>query len=155
MMTTVSKRTINTFLVKCLLCLIGAAFIAWIAGAIDGSDSAWAKERLSGKYNKSTNTRTIKMIADQWYFKPSTLRVKAGEKVILIIDVRASEIPNVDSHGFSIPHFNWRQDLKTFQINKIELPPEITEKPGKYFFECDIFCGPGHPDMNGYLIVVE
>lgn len=119
------------------------------------NDEANAAPRLTGKLNKKTNTRTIKVISDQWFFKPSTWRVKVGEKVILKIDARASEFSNIDSTGLSFPDFNWRMDVKTFTKHTVELPDKFTEKAGEYFFECDIFCGPLHPDMNGMFIVIE
>ncbi|MEE9614930.1 MAG: cupredoxin domain-containing protein [Thermodesulfobacteriota bacterium] len=149
-----AKKTARTL--AFLTALTVAVMFGWhSAASLVGDDTAQAAPRLTGKLDKKTNTRTIKVISDQWFFKPSTWRVKAGEKVVLKIDARASEMPIIDTTALSFPDFNWRMDVKTFTKHTIELPAKITAKPGEYFFECDIFCGPDHPDMNGFLIVVE
>ncbi|MBI5232931.1 MAG: hypothetical protein HY880_01100, partial [Deltaproteobacteria bacterium] len=93
-------------------------------------NTANAEDKLSGELDEKTNTRTIKVISDQWFFKPSTWRVKAGEKVILNLDARASEITNIDTTGLSFPDFSWRMNIKTFAKQVIELPAKITATPG-------------------------
>ncbi|MEE9614931.1 MAG: hypothetical protein V3W31_08305, partial [Thermodesulfobacteriota bacterium] len=106
------KRTTSALLpaLACTLLLIGCAAPATTTGgaaesapaveksapAVETEKTAPAakkKVRLTGRLDKATNTRTIKVISDQWFFKPSTWKVKAGEKVVLKIDARASEMP--------------------------------------------------------------
>jgi heme/copper-type cytochrome/quinol oxidase subunit 2 len=131
--------------------LVAVVFLGWYG--VSQSNKVAAAQRLSGKYDKATNTRTIKVLADQYFFKPSTIRVREGENLRFIFTVRASEIETIEIHGFSVPKLNKRWDLPVGDEPVIiDFGP--APKAGKYFFECDIFCGPEHPDMNGTLIVL-
>jgi cytochrome c oxidase subunit II len=37
-------------------------------------------------------------------------------------------------------------------VNRISLTPD---KAGRFAFACDVFCGVGHEEMSGTLIVTE
>ena len=53
--------------------------------------------------------------------------------------------------GFNIPALKLRTDIVPGQIARLRLTPA---QVGSYDFLCDNFCGDGHEDMNGRLIVV-
>jgi cytochrome c oxidase subunit II len=56
------------------------------------------------------------------------------------------------THGFNIPDWKIRADLPPGQLTRIRLTPE---KIGEYVFLCDNFCGSGHEEMNGKIIVED
>src|SRR5215813_2258923 len=90
--------------------------------------------------------REIKVIARKFAFVPKTIQVKKGEKIRLLV---TSE--DVD-HGIAIKEYDIDQVIKAKQTKAIEF---TADRPGKFEFVCSVFCGDGHPDMTGELIVTE
>ncbi len=88
--------------------------------------------------------REIKILARKFEFQPSTITVRKGEQVKLIV---TSE--DVD-HGIAIEAFGIDQQVKAKQTKVIEL---MADREGKFEFSCSVFCGDGHPQMIGQLIV--
>ncbi len=87
--------------------------------------------------------RTIHMGVRKWAWEPSTLRAKQGELVRLVIH-------NADvDHPFYIPELGI----------EVEVPPEgavvefEAKKKGSFFFLCGRYCGEGHAEMQGTLII--
>ena len=94
--------------------------------------------------NKKPKERVIKIIAKKFVFVPNEIRVKQGETVVL--QFTAPEVPM----GFSLPDFAVRADIMPGKVTTLRLTPD---KTGSFDFLCDVFCGSGHEDMNGKLIV--
>ena len=90
--------------------------------------------------------RVIKVVAKKFVFVPNEIRVKKGEAVVL--QFTAPEVPM----GFNLADFNLRTDIIPGKAASLLLTPD---KAGSFIFVCDIFCGSGHEDMNGTLIVSE
>jgi cytochrome c oxidase subunit 2 len=89
-------------------------------------------------------TREFTITAAQWSFTPAVITVKEGDRVkftITSVDV---------THGFSIPEFNVNVQLVPNQSKTVEF---VADKKGAYSFFCTVFCGAGHADMRGQLIV--
>ncbi len=56
------------------------------------------------------------------------------------------------AHGFDLSKFKVRRDL----IPGKEVEATVTpDNIGRFVFVCDNFCGDGHEDMSGVLIVKE
>lgn len=90
--------------------------------------------------------RTIEVTASRFTFTPNVIMAKAGERVVL-------EVKSVDFiHGMNFPDFKIRADLIPGRVNRIELP---AQQAGIYEFLCDNFCGDGHEDMHGKLVVTD
>jgi len=53
-------------------------------------------------------------------------------------------------HGFKMPEFGIRTDIIPDQETRVTITPQ---KTGSFAFFCDVFCGDGHEDMGGTLIV--
>lgn len=88
--------------------------------------------------------RVIRIIAKQWEWQPREIRVKKNERIAL-------EITNADvPHGFSIPEFNVNKTLAPGRTERVEF---TATKVGRFDFACSVFCGQGHRDMRGVLIV--
>ena len=88
--------------------------------------------------------RIIKIVARKFVFVPSEIRMKQGETVVL--QLTAPEVPM----GLSLPDFGVRADIMPGKVTTLQLTPD---KTGTFTFLCDVFCGTGHEDMNGTLIV--
>jgi cytochrome c oxidase subunit 2 len=88
--------------------------------------------------------RTIDITARRFNYSPNQIALKVGEPVVL----RFSAIDF--THGFSLPEFNMRADLIEGKQTTIALIPT---KAGRFAFLCDNFCGTGHEQMEGVLIV--
>ena len=88
--------------------------------------------------------REVRVKARRYEFIPKTISVSKGERVKLVV---TSE--DVD-HGFAIREFGIDQEIKAGQTKEIEVTPD---KEGRFQFTCSIFCGDGHSDMVGELVV--
>ena len=102
------------------------------------------KDFKGGVFPVTTYVKSI--IAKQWSFEPAEIRVKKGDKVVLIIkslDVK---------HGFSLSEFGIDAKLEPGKETRIEFQ---ADKAGSFPFRCSVFCGQGHSEMTGALIVEE
>ena len=88
--------------------------------------------------------RVIKVVAKKFVFVPDQIRVKQGETVVL--HFTAPEVPM----GFSLPDLGVRADIMPGKVSTLRL---TLDKAGSYGFLCDVFCGNGHEEMAGILIV--
>ncbi len=84
------------------------------------------------------------LIAKQWAFEPSVIRVNQGDSVVLTI-----KSVDVD-HGFGLSAFNVKVDLEPNETATVEF---VADKKGTFTFFCSVFCGSGHGSMKGSLIV--
>jgi cytochrome c oxidase subunit II len=90
--------------------------------------------------------RVIHITAKNFQFNPESITLKKGEPVVL-------EVSSGDrKHGFSLRAFGVRTDVLPGKVSRIRLTPD---KTGKFTFSCDVFCGDGHEEMTGTVIVTE
>jgi len=90
--------------------------------------------------------QVVHMTAKRFEYTPSEITLKKGVPVIL-------EITALDrDHGFKIPEFNVRADLKSGEVTRVRIVPDRT---GTFGFRCDVFCGDRHEDMAGEIVVVD
>jgi cytochrome c oxidase subunit 2 len=54
--------------------------------------------------------------------------------------------------GFNVPDLSTRADIIPGKVTQIRIVPD---KTGNFPFHCDIFCGSGHEQMTGTIIVTE
>ncbi|WP_334156562.1 cupredoxin domain-containing protein [Oryzomicrobium sp.] len=86
----------------------------------------------------------VKVVVQRFVFTPTEIVLRTGQPTVL-------EFQSLDfTHGFNIPDLKIRADLPPGQITRVHLTPL---KPGVYDFLCDNFCGAGHEQMNGKIIV--
>lgn len=88
--------------------------------------------------------RVIKVVARKFEFVPREIRVARGETVVL--QFTASEVPM----GFGLPDFGLRADIVPGKVATLRFTPD---KAGTFEFLCDVFCGGGHEEMSGTLVV--
>jgi len=96
------------------------------------------------KAKQPKTPRVIKVLAKKFEFVPGEIHVKQGETVTL--QFTAPEVPM----GFNLPEFKLRTDIVPGKVAALQLTPE---KTGSFTFLCDVFCGTGHEDMSGTLVV--
>ena len=86
----------------------------------------------------------IQLTAKKYAFEPSQIHVKKGEHVQLIFTA-------VDhDHGFKLEAFHIDQLLKKGETVTVEF---TADQAGTLPFQCSKFCGLGHKNMKGELVV--
>ncbi len=91
-----------------------------------------------------STVREIPVRVFRFGFDPETITVKQGERVRLIFtssDVR---------HGFSVAEYG----LDVVVPAGGSVPYEfVADKPGSFVAYCSVYCGSGHAEMKGRLVV--
>ena len=84
--------------------------------------------------------------ATNWAFSPSTITVKKGDTVELIL------VNQEGDHGISLPDFGVSLKGVEGEEKSVEF---VADKVGTFSFRCNVFCGTGHKEMDGILVVEE
>jgi cytochrome c oxidase subunit II len=90
--------------------------------------------------------RVIQVTAKVSEYSPHEIVLKKGEPVILELTSQDRE------HGFRLPDFGIREDIKPGQVARVRLLPQ---RVGRFSFACDVFCGVDHEEMVGEIVVVD
>lgn len=91
------------------------------------------------------NPRVVKVTARRFVFTPTVIELKKGEPVVF-------ELNTADVFmGMNIHDFGVRSDIVPGQTMKLAFTPD---KAGTFTFVCDVFCGDGHEEMSGKLVIV-
>ena len=90
--------------------------------------------------------KTVHITAKKFEFTPGEITAKKGEPVVL--EIKSEDV----NHGFSLPDFGVRGEVKPESVLRLSFTPD---KTGQFTFTCDVFCGSGHEDMSGTLTVTE
>jgi len=88
--------------------------------------------------------RVIEVGARRYVFTPDRIALQAGESVVIALTAQDVVM------GFSVPDYGVRVDLPPGQTVKV---PITAGAAGSHIFLCDIFCGGGHENMNGVIVV--
>ncbi len=97
------------------------------------------RELAPGKYEAY-----IRAEANPWKFRPDEIRIPAGSTVTFYLT--SADV----QHGFNIHNTN---------INMMALPGQVSkltvnfDTPGEYPYVCHEYCGVGHQNMYGKIIV--
>ncbi|MBI1777216.1 MAG: cytochrome c oxidase subunit II [Proteobacteria bacterium] len=88
----------------------------------------------------------VHITAKRFEYEPPVVKLKKGVPVTI-------ELTALDrQHGFKVPQLGLRVDAWPGETTRVELIPD---KSGTFEFVCDVFCGSGHEDMDGKIIVEE
>ncbi|HYP26849.1 MAG TPA: DUF5777 family beta-barrel protein [Blastocatellia bacterium] len=88
----------------------------------------------------------IKVTARRYTFEPKKITVREGDRVKLTVT-------SVDvDHGIAIEGMDVDQVVKARQTREIEF---TAARAGSFRIYCSVFCGDGHPSMDGELIVTK
>jgi cytochrome c oxidase subunit 2 len=86
----------------------------------------------------------VRITAKRFEYSPAEVHLKRGVPVVL-------ELVSLDrTHGFDAPDLGLRSDIKPGEPTRLRFVPE---KTGRFGFHCDVFCGSGHEDMTGEIVV--
>lgn len=118
---------------------------ASVENTMPAPDSQGATEMVVKEEDSAMeDVKEFTMTAKQWFFEPSEIRIKQGNKVKLTIK-------SIDvTHGFALPDFGVKVDLQPNIKQTVEF---IADKQGEFTFFCSVYCGQGHSGMKGKLIV--
>jgi 3',5'-cyclic AMP phosphodiesterase CpdA len=96
------------------------------------------------EYAADELTPVVSITAKKFSFTPSQIMLRAGTPEIL-------ELTSLDRlHGFNCPGLGVRTNVNPGVISRLRV---TAKKPGTYPFHCDIFCGEGHSEMVGDIVV--
>lgn len=90
--------------------------------------------------------RIVEVQARQFEFEPDQIVVNQGETVIL--EVTSEDV----THGLMIAEYDIDQELRP---NETETITFTADTAGRFRFQCSVYCGAGHSDMSGELVVLE
>ncbi|HKB81816.1 MAG TPA: cupredoxin domain-containing protein [Burkholderiales bacterium] len=94
----------------------------------------------------SGNTQVIDVVAQRFHFTPNEIVLRSGQPAVLAI----TSLDFV--HGFKVPELGIRTDLIPGRVTRVNIKALA---PGRYDFLCDNFCGGGHEEMNGTIVVAD
>jgi len=117
-----------------------------IAGTLFMSATILSGVAFYAAANARQPEKEIHITAKKFDFTPDTITLKKGEPVVLVISSEDRK------HGFNLRAFGVRTDVNPGGSARIRLTPD---KTGKFTFSCDVFCGDGHEDMIGTIVVTE
>lgn len=92
----------------------------------------------------SSTLKEFDVIVKRWEYNPSVITVNKGDTVIL-------HLKTVDvAHGFSLPEFGVRTKIPADKEVMVEF---VADTKGEFNFRCNVFCGSGHGNHRGKLVV--
>jgi len=88
--------------------------------------------------------RVVHVVARRFTYSPEVIELQLGVPVVI-------ELTSDDrDHGFSVPELGIRIDVEPGKTARVRVVPE---KVGTFDFHCDVFCGSGHEEMAGRIVV--
>ncbi len=118
------RRSVSSVVVVSLVTLIAAASMATPPAA---------------------GERVIHVTAKKFEFNPATIELRVGGPVVI-------ELTSLDrKHGFKCPGLGIDEVIVPGQPTRVRIVPD---KVGTFPFHCSVFCGSGHEDMVGEIVVV-
>ena len=88
--------------------------------------------------------RVIKITAKKFEYSPALIELKLGVPVVL-------EFTSLDrKHGVKSTDLDIDAEIVPGEVTRVPLTPG---KAGKFTFHCSVFCGGGHEDMEGQIVV--
>lgn len=122
--------------------LAAPAVVFLLAFTASGSMSALRQEPAA------LEPKTFEVIAKRFAFEPATIEVIEGDRVRLV--VRSADGP----HGVEIKQFKVKKAVPRAKPGDSPVIIEfVASAPGSFPILCSEYCGNGHEDMTGTLVV--
>lgn len=102
------------------------------------------KNESNNIINEISEIKEFSFIARQWEFTPSVIEVNEGD--IVKIKIESLDV----EHGFTIAELGVSEKIKGGETKEFSF---VASKKGEFTFFCSVFCGEGHRNMKGRLIV--
>jgi cytochrome c oxidase subunit 2 len=126
-----------------VLPIVGCGHTASHVGAPEGAAAGTETRTRAGV---DALDDVVHVTARRFEYAPARIVLKRGHPVDL-------ELVSLDCrHGFSAPDLGVRADITPGQPTRLHVVPKDA---GTFGFHCDVFCGDGHEDMSGEIVVVE
>ena len=94
----------------------------------------------------ASQEQVVKISAKRFEYSPNVIKVKVNTPVVL-------ELTTLDRlHGFAVPDLKLEAEIKPGEVTRVRFVPQ---KTGTFAFHCNVFCGSGHEDMTGELVVTD
>ncbi len=106
--------------------------------------AALAAGGLTARRSDAASERVIAVVARKFVFVPDEIVLTLGETVVL--ELTAPQV----AMGFAASDFGVRADVVPGLTTRLRL---TATKLGRFQFNCDVFCGGGHEDMDGFIEV--
>jgi len=88
--------------------------------------------------------KVIQVTVEKFKFTPAVIELKLGEPVVL-------ELTTLDrKHGFQVSDLKIDESIEPGKVTRVRISPA---KAGTFLFHCDVFCGSGHEEMAGEIVV--
>ena len=95
--------------------------------------------------SQTTEPRVVEVVVRRFAFEPATIEAVEGERLRVL--VRSADGP----HGFEIKRFKVSKEIpRGSEPVTIEF---TASEVGTFPILCSLFCGDGHDDMKGALVV--
>ncbi|HIH18841.1 TPA: hypothetical protein HA225_02590 [Candidatus Micrarchaeota archaeon] len=131
---------------KHLFIIVGVLVLGFIGFMV--ADSANRNKQVSGEGMPigDASVKEFSITAKRFSFEPSTITVNKGDKVRLTLKSTDT------THGIAISEFNVNLVAGAGEQKTVEF---VADKEGTFNFACSVYCGEGHIDMAGKLIVKD
>src|SRR6266404_4573483 len=96
--------------------------------------------------SENADERIVAIKVKRFEYSPKEVTLKKGVPVVL--QLSSLDVP----HGFNLPDLNVRADVIPGKPAKLRIVPQQT---GRFVFHCDIFCGTGHEELEGAIVLEE
>lgn len=90
--------------------------------------------------------QVIKVIARKFEYTPNVIHLQ--KNVPAILEFTSEDVVM----GFNVPELKIRTDIVPGKVSRLRI---VSDKVGRFAFVCDIFCGSGHEDMTGAIVVSD
>ena len=90
--------------------------------------------------------RVVQIVAKKFEYVPDRIELRLGQPVV--IELTAPEV----TMGFSAYELGLRSDIVPGRVARLRFTPT---RLGSFEFSCDVFCGSGHEEMGGVIVVTE
>ena len=122
---------------------LGVLIVVIISISAFGSRSARATLAA-----QEAEARVFEVVAKRFEFEPATIEVTEGDRVRLL--VRSADGP----HGVEIKQFKVKKAVPRAKPGDSPVTVEFTaSSAGEFPILCSEYCGKGHEDMKGTLVV--
>jgi cytochrome c oxidase subunit 2 len=95
---------------------------------------------------QAAEPRVIEVVAKRFTWEPAEIQVSVGERVRLVL--RTAD----GLHGIELKKFRIAKEIP--RGNKAVTVDFTADEAGRFPFICSEYCGDGHDDMKGVLVVV-
>ncbi|WP_455448398.1 cytochrome D1 domain-containing protein [Natrinema thermotolerans] len=135
-----------------------SAALAGCAGDDDDDDDSSDDGESDGETPSAERSETVQLAAKQYEFDPQEIRVPPNTELTIEFTQSTFE----ENEDFAM-HTFYLED--PYDVGPVELPEStddevidsvtfVTDEEGTFDFECSVYCGDGHAQMNGQLYVV-